>query len=206
MNANCATDTSSIRSAIETLRALTGTVVVIPANETIHDGTRAMLESPDGWFIELEGLRVRDNDYNLLYLRLRGFIHNEKRGILEALTLHEVCRHDTYATVRIDDPSVDFVEKVMADFVPAVKDAAASYHKTIGDEKARKVKIAQLQAHFEIVGTSKKFTHGAHTLELSVCATANDWANLGLTLKADGLTPAQVEAIMKLLDDSAVPC
>ena len=199
-----AIDTANIRSAIETLRALTGTAVVIPANETIRDGTRVMLESPEGWFLEIEGLRVGDDEYETLRLKLRGFIYNEKRDILEALTLHPVCRQDTWGSVRIDDPSFDYVYQVTRRLLPAVREAAASYHKAIADEKDRKAKIAELQKHFDIVGTTKKFVHGTHTLELAVCAAASNWEDLGLSLKVGGLTPAQVEALMKVLDDTAL--
>lgn len=189
-----------ILHAIERVRALTDTVVTIAANEKIQDGTHVLLQSPEGWALAVDGFRVKNETMVLLF---RGHILNEKTGNFEALTLHCDAAADTYLRVPLD-VSEDYVHAVTTRLVPAIARCAKAYHHAIAVEKARKEQIAQLKEHFEIVGSAKKFTHGQHNVELSVCSVASDWNKVGLSLKTDGLSPAQVEAILKVLDDSTL--
>lgn len=193
-------DRALILTAIERLRVLTNTVVTIAANEKVQDGTRVLLESPDGWVLSADGFRVKNESVVLL---LKGHILNENKGIFEALTLHCDNAAGTYLRVVLDG-SNDYVTVVTTHLVPAVAKCAKAYHHAIAVEKARKEQIAHLKEHFQIVGSTKKFSHGAHNLELSVGSAASDWNQVGLTLKADGLSPAQVEAILKVLDNQTL--
>jgi hypothetical protein len=194
---------TTILGAIERLRDATGTEIIMTSNETVRDGSRVMLESSEGWFIDIVGGRLYESyEYPPLGLLLRGYIYNPKTNILEALTLHPGTVQGTRGEVQIENPAFDFVAWVQNTMVPAVQHSAKLLHDAWAQEAERKALTAQLQAHFAMDSTSKKFTRGLHTVEISVGPTSSNWKQIGLSLKADGLSTTQLEAILKLLDDS----
>lgn len=191
-----------ILAAINLVSAATNTEVALAPNEKIRDGSRVVLVSKEGWFIDVVGARLFEYQHPPLGLHLRGYIHNPKTDLLEALTLHPgTGMMQTRMDVPIETPEPFCVDQIVTKLVPAVRQCAKQLQDRWAAETARTEQIAQLKEHFEIVGSSKKFTHGTHTLELSVCSVASDWNKVGLSLKTDGLSPAQVEAILKVLDD-----
>lgn len=199
-------DLAKILAAIELLRSRTGTEIVMASNEKVRDGSRVLLKSPEGWFIDVLGARLYEEcAYPVLGVKLRGYIYNPKTAILEALTLHPVDARDSVAELEIDDPKFDFATYVETNLVPAVRHSAKLLLEAWAVENARKVLTEQLQAHFHMDGAKKRFIRGPHTVDISVGPNAANFDQIGMCVRADGLSRKQLEAILKILDESPAP-
>lgn len=194
-------DLSTVLAAIEVLRERTGTEICLPENETVRDGSRVMLRSPEGWFIDVTGgALVPECEYPSLGLSLRGFILNPKRDVLEALTLYPALTRNTTADLDILDPKFDFAGYALETLVPHIREGAAKVGAKWAAEDQQASRIAQLQAHFGMEGLSKKIaTPAPVNAEISVRASAVDKADVSMCINAYGLTPVQLEAVLAIL-------
>lgn len=196
-------DLAKILVAIELMRERTGTEIVMASNEKVRDGSRILLKSPEGWYIDVLGAKLyEDHAFPVLGVRLRGYVYNPKTDILEALTLHPVEARDSVAELEIDDPKFDFVTYVVSNLVPAVRHSAKLLFDAWTVENERKALTEQLQAHFKMDGAKKRFTRGPHTVDISVGPSSANFEHIGMCLRADGLSTTQLEAILKILDES----
>jgi hypothetical protein len=193
-------DRAKVLAAITLLSERTGTQITMTANETVRDGTCVMLQSPEGWFIDvIGGPLVEGCEYPSLGVKLRGYILNPKRDILEALTLYPVDSRDSVAELDIDDAKFDFAGWAVSNLVPAVRHSYNLVQEGWRLERERAEKTSQLQAHFGMDAPKKKLVVGAHTVNLSVGPSSTDYQNIAMSVSADGLSLEQAEAILKIL-------